>query len=131
MDLPSDPVTTGELSAFYGLAGLAVQQALQIADPLVDLLLSKLTGNTPGPPAIGDWKRSLMGLLAFGLGCLLVAATGLHLLKVVAPGDVSKWIDLPVSAFVLASGGEVANTVQKSLSYLKQAASRAAAAPAG
>jgi len=96
--------------AVTSLVGFAIQQTLQIVDPLVEWWCKK------GKP----WnKKATMGVLAFLLGLLVAYECKLDLL--VFLGVASYPFGYVVSAVVLSAGTEGANTIQKYLGYVKEA----------
>ena len=111
-----------EATAIVFIAGFAIQQALQIIDPIVVWLIhgiKKSTNDLPGGMSEGDFKKAIMALLSFGLGAVGVWLTGIRLLKLL--GDYSDPGDFLITALVLGSGTEAVNTVIKYLGYVKDA----------
>jgi hypothetical protein len=99
-------------------AGFAVQQALQIVNPLVR--------------KEGDAKRAIMGLISLALGLLVAVFGDLHILNVLAKvventASVSRPLDIGVSALIVSAGTEGFNSIMKFLSYQKEAAKSTAA----
>jgi len=98
--------------------GFAVQQALQIIDPLIS--------------KDGAAKQAITGMISLTLG-LLIAGFGDVLVigpLVKAAGSsitVKSWIDMPVSALIISAGTEGFNSIMKFLSYQKEAAKSDAA----
>lgn len=118
-------VTVAVAPAFA--SGFAVQQALQIIDPL--LAKSNRVANN---------KQAIMGLISLVLGGLIVSVGDVKILGVLmkAAGDMgllvktagdstgataSLWVDYPVSALVISAGTEGFNSIMKFLSYKKEA----------
>jgi len=100
-------------------SGFAVQQALQILDPLI-----KVQGNT---------KRAVTGLISLVLGLVVAFCGHLYILQSLldaTAGDatqaaatrISCWIDVPVSALIISAGTEGFNSIMKFLSYQKEGA---------
>jgi hypothetical protein len=112
-----------EIVAIVFLAGFAIQQFLEILSPVITLFVSKLKGGKetfPGGIEDADMKKMIMGILSFLLGFLTVTITGIGLLKLIKPewGGVG---DNLVTALVIGSGTEAANTVLKFVGYVKDA----------
>ncbi len=107
------------------IAGFAIQQVLQIFDPLVIYVTrcckeSKCTKNLLGATTDGDLKKALMALLSFILGTITALLTGIRLLALVKP-EYSGLCDTFVTGLVLGTGTEAVNTVLKFTGYLKDA----------
>jgi hypothetical protein len=110
-------------------AGFAVQRLLEIADPLVNVVLGS-------QPARANAKRVLLALLSLVVALVIVLGAGLRVLKPlgVATGGVGNWIDVLSTALVISAGTEGINSILKFLGYAKedkkaQAASEMAATP--
>ena len=118
------PFSPAETTAIVFIAGFAIQQALQIIDPIVVWIIqgvkkSRSTNDLPGGMSEGDFKKAIMALLSFGMGAVGVWLTGIRLLKLL--GDYSDPGDFLITALVLGSGTEAVNTVIKYLGYVKDA----------
>ncbi len=99
--------------------GFAVQQALQIVDPLIK--------------AQGNAKRAVTGGISLVLGAVVALCGHLYILQSLmqATADntasansvkISCWIDVIVSALIISAGTEGFNSIMKFLSYQKEAA---------
>lgn len=104
-------------------AGFAVQQGLQIVDPLVEVV-NPSTNN----------KRAVMGILSLILGLVVAYLGQLHILAALTTatgsstsGFASQRIDTFVSALFISGGTEGFNSVMKFLSYQKEGAKADAA----
>jgi hypothetical protein len=105
---------TGQAGAAVGViealapafaAGFAVQQLLELADPVLDKIPK-------------DWKKPLLSLIALGIG--LALAIGAHL-QVLAPLGVdvdNAWDDLVTGIFI-SGGTQGFNSLMKFLGYAK------------
>lgn len=110
------------------ISGFAIQQALQILDPVIvggiaaykKRRLDKGKPALPGGMADADFKKAVMALLSFLLGLGTVGLTGIRLLAYIdkAWGGVG---DILVTSLVVGSGTDAANTVLKFLGYVKDA----------
>lgn len=123
--MTQSPFSTTETIAVVFIAGFAIQQALQILDPLVNYALSRIkewksTIFSTGGMADGDFKKAVMAALAFSLGTAAVHLTGIKLLALVNP-DYKGTGDILISGLVLGTGTEAVNTVLKYAGYLKEA----------
>jgi hypothetical protein len=111
-------------------AGFAIQRLLELADPLINVLL----GNRP---ARANTKRALLAVLSLVAGLALALGAGLRVLRPLgarqdAAGTVT---DLVVTALVISAGTEGVNSILKFLGYAKedkkaQAAGKVAETPA-
>ena len=114
-----------ETTAIVFLAGFAVQQTLQILDPLIIVSINKYktsrpTTGLPGGLSDADFKKAIMALLSFLLGIGIVALTHIQLLALLNP-KLTGIGDFFVSALVVGSGTEAVNTLLKFLGYVKDA----------
>lgn len=107
------------------ITGFAIQQLLQIADPLITLSAVKVKAwqwfkDFPNITD-GDLKKSLMYAGSFGLGLIAVLWTKISLLGLINSEWGTTLGDNLVSALVVGSGTEATNTVLKYLGYIKEA----------
>jgi hypothetical protein len=110
------------------ISGFAIQQALQILDPVIvgGIAAYKKRRLDSGKPALpggmadADFKKAVMALLSFLLGLGTVGLTGIRLLAYIdrAWGGFG---DILVTSLVVGSGTDAANTVLKFLGYVKDA----------
>jgi len=115
--------------------GFAVQQALQIVDPLISKpqIIAKPDG--------ANLKRAVMGLISLALG-VLIASLGnvgvIEPLSKAALDPLSKaadsaslilpgWLGICVNALIISAGTEGFNSIMKFFSYQKEAAKSDAA----
>jgi len=102
------------------ITGFAVQQLLQIVDPLVSSAIANYRASRPRtikrPVNNSDLKRSIMAALSFLLGLAVAILTKFRLLNPKELWDIG---DLVVTALVIGSGTEAGNTTLKFFSYLK------------
>ena len=115
----STALSLGEVAVNLGpafAAGFAVQQFLQILDPVVSKVVE-----TP------DNKKAILGLISFGLG-VVFSLSGLRILAAIAPNRAI-WVpaDVVVSALFISAGTEGFNSIMKFLSYQKESAKANAA----
>src|SRR5882762_9014519 len=95
-------------------SGFAVQQALQILDPLIK--------------AQGNVKRALTGFISLVMGLAVAYFGHLYILQSLAEATAAaatriSWaIDVPVSALIISAGTEGFNSIMKFLSYQKEGA---------
>jgi len=111
--------------AVVTLAGLAIQQALQILDPAVMVFIAFLKSgrknkDLPGGMSDADFKKSVMAFVGFVLGVITAAGTHIHTLKHVV-ADMSDCGDLLITALVISAGTEGANILLKFFGYVKDA----------
>jgi hypothetical protein len=87
-------------------AGLAIQQLLELADPLLDQL-----GKTV--------KSYVTSIVALVLGFLLA---GFGVLQVLGPlgADVPNWMEVLVTGLIISGGTEGINSILKFLGYAKE-----------
>ncbi len=98
-------------------AGFAVQQLLEIVDPVIALL--ELTATT---------KKALLGLLSLGAGLVITSVCGLHVLQSLQSRAAAIHGDLFVTGVVISAGTEGINSIMKFLGYSKDAKKADAAA---
>ena len=108
------------------ITGFAVQQILQIFDPLV-AKFANLVKNRPffkdlASVTEADLKKATMYLLAFLFGMLTVWSTKISILSLIPDKNWGGTVgDFFVSALVIGSGTEAANTLLKYFGYIKEA----------
>ncbi len=115
--------------AVVSIAGFAIQQLLQMLDPVVmaaieDYKRRRPNATLPGGISDGDFKKALMAFLGFSMGMLIVALSGVKTLRLLDPtwqpfGD---WV---VTALVISGGTEGFNTLLKYFGYVKEARKQA------
>jgi len=88
-------------------AGFAVQQLLEVLDPLI----IKIIGQAD--------KKLVLGIAAFVLGLALAFGTGLHVLEPLGVANAGIW-DTIVTGLVISAGTEGINSVLKFLGYSKE-----------
>jgi len=88
-------------------AGFAVQQLLEVLDPLI----IKIIGQAD--------KKLVLGIVAFVLGLALAFGTGLHVLEPLGVANAGIW-DTIVTGLVISAGTEGINSVLKFLGYSKE-----------
>jgi hypothetical protein len=123
-----DNFSTYVVVAVVFISGFAIQQALQILDPPITGAIdrykkSRLTRSLPALPggmADADFKKAVMALLSFVLGLVVVLLTGIRLLAYIKV-EWKGFGDMLVTALVVGSGTDAANTVLKFLGYVKDA----------
>ena len=99
------------------IVSFAIQQLLQLLDPLVSLIPGLHEDQKTAEAA--NWKKALMGLLA--VLCGVIAVQLVDGLRVLTSAGVTNHpnLDILVSSLVVGAGTEASNTVQKILSYGK------------
>jgi hypothetical protein len=140
MDATTSPsITAVAVALAPGFAcGFAVQQALQILDPVVQWILNLVGGlfhkkdDEKNQPIDGDTKRAVLGLISFVIGMLIADFGHLNILTALISAlksqvEVSSWIDILVSGLIISAGTEGFNSIMKFLSYQKEAAKSDAA----
>jgi len=88
-------------------AGFAVQQLLEILDPVVE----KFKVN----------KKLLLGLVSLVIGFVLAAGAGLRVLQPLGITNASFW-DIIVTGLIISGGTEGVNSIMKFLGYTKDRA---------
>ena len=88
-------------------AGFAVQQLLEILDPLI----IKIIGQAD--------KKLILGIVAFVVGLVLAFGVGLSILEPLGVADAGIW-DTIVTALVISAGTEGINSILKFLGYTKE-----------
>jgi hypothetical protein len=88
------------------IAGFALQQLLELLDPVLERLLK-------------PHKAWLMSALAFSLGLGITLVLGL---RVLAPFGLTRgdWLDAVLTALLISSGTKWLNDLLKIISYKKQ-----------
>ena len=120
-------VSAGDLSvpavfAVIGIAGFAVQRAVELLDPFVALLIRKTRSSPPLDPWETELKKVVLLLLSLGLALVIVQITEVRLLSLIPElSDVWESGDFVVTALVLSAGTESVNSLQKYLGYVKDA----------
>lgn len=122
---PDTAFSPAETTALVFLTGFAIQQVLQMLDPLVNLLLFRADSSSPRSPfaaanTTDDLKKTIMTMLAAVLGGLAAWWTGIRLIVLLLPNADSIG-DFFVTALVLGSGTDAVNSVVKYLGYVKDA----------
>jgi hypothetical protein len=133
---------SGLLVAVVAITGFAIQQLLQLADPFVEAFIGFFKswrtrkGELPLPNSMSEaeFKKSVMGYVAFGIGVAIAATTNIRLLGLLsvqtgtfsfgaATGAVSvqSVLDVIVSGFVIGAGTDGVNTLLKYIGYIKDA----------
>ncbi len=137
------------LVGVVGIVAFAIQQSLQLIDPLVEAYIGWYKARRterkklPLPNAMSDaeFKKSVMGAIAFGLGTAVSATTNIRILEslFISPEAFAIWpragidslrvvFDIVVSGFVIGAGTDGVNTLLKYAGYTKDARGLAAGA---
>ena len=93
------------------VAGFAIQQLLEILNPLIDF---KFKTKKSKPT-----KKLIMGLLSLAIGLALAGFTELRVLKPFGIAISEGW-DIIITGLVLSAGTEGANSIMKFLGYTKE-----------
>jgi hypothetical protein len=88
-------------------AGLAIQQILEILDPLV----TKIIGTAD--------KKLVLGLVSFITGLALAFGAGLRVLQPLGITNADFW-DAIVTGLIVSAGTEGFNSIMKFLGYIKE-----------
>jgi hypothetical protein len=88
-------------------AGFAVQQLLELLDPLLDKISKSL-------------KKIVLSFVALAIGSALALATDVRVLKPLGVADADAW-DIGVTALVVSAGTQGVNSIMKFLGYAKEA----------
>jgi hypothetical protein len=115
--------------AIVAIAGFAIQQLLQILDPLIIAGIAgykrnRTTNDLPGGISDADFKKAVMTFLGFLAGIITVKSTDINTLALLDP----KWGgcgDTIVTALVISGGTEGFNTLLKYFGYVKEARKQA------
>lgn len=87
-------------------AGFALQQLLELLDPLLDKIAK-------------DLKKIVLGLIAMGFGLALALGTEIRVLAPLGYADEDAW-DVVVTALVVSAGTQGFNSIMKFLGYAKE-----------
>ncbi|MFQ5852553.1 MAG: hypothetical protein ACE5JU_18485 [Candidatus Binatia bacterium] len=88
-------------------AGFAVQQLLEVLDPLIIKIIGKAD------------KKLVLGIVAFVFGLGLAFGTGLRILQPLGVANAGIW-DAIVTGLVISAGTEGINSILKFLGYTKE-----------
>lgn len=88
-------------------AGFAVQQLLEVLDPLIMKIIGKAD------------KKLILGIVAFLFGLILAFGTGLRILEPLGVANAGIW-DTVVTGLVIGAGTEGINSILKFLGYSKE-----------
>ena len=88
-------------------AGFAVQQLLEVLDPLI----IKIIGNAD--------KKLVLGIVALIFGLILAFGTGLRVLEPLGVANAGLW-DTLVTGLVISAGTEGFNSILKFMGYSKE-----------
>jgi hypothetical protein len=86
-------------------AGFAIQQLLELADPVLDQIPK-------------DWKKPVLSLIALGVGLTLAIGANLHVLTPLGLKVNAVWDDIVTGIFI-SGGTQGFNSVLKWLGYAK------------
>jgi len=86
-------------------AGFAVQQLLELLDPIVD----KIKGD----------KKLILGVVSLVIGLVLAFGAGLRVLQPLGVANVNFVLDAFVTALIVSAGTEGFNSIMKFLGYTK------------
>jgi hypothetical protein len=86
-------------------AGFAIQQLLELADPVLDQIPK-------------DWKKPVLSLIALGMGLALAIGAHLHVLAPLGVDVDSAWDDIVTGIFI-SGGTQGFNSIVKWLGYSK------------
>ena len=101
-------------------AGFAVQQLLEILDPLFDPLSKKIIEKIKMIQPIGVVdKKIVLGIISLILGFVLTIGAGLRVLRpfLIIRAD---FLDTIVTALIISAGTEGFNSIMKFLVYAKE-----------
>lgn len=123
--MQASTLTAPETVALVFLAGFAIQQVLQIIDPVVILCMrayrdSRPEKDYPAGMTEGDIKKAVMATLSFGFGVATAWLTDIRLLTLLN-SEYAGLGDILVTGLVLGTGTEAVNTLVKFLGYVKDA----------
>jgi len=90
-------------------AGLAVQQLLEILDPLAEKIAEKIKVN----------KKLLLGLVSLIIGLALAFGAGLRVLQPLGVTHAD-FLDAVVTGLIISAGTEGFNSIIKFLGYTKE-----------
>ena len=86
-------------------AGFAVQQLLEILDPVVGKIKAD--------------KKLVLGIASLVVGLVLAFGAGLRVLRPLGVADVNYYLDVIVTALIISAGTEGFNSIIKFLGYTK------------
>ena len=87
-------------------AGFAVQQLLEILDPVLDKIIS-------------DNKKLVLSIVSLVIGLALAFGAGLRVLQPLGVANVNFVLDAIVTALIISAGTEGLNSIMKFLGYTK------------
>jgi hypothetical protein len=87
-------------------AGFALQQLLEILDPLIEKIAR-------------DWKKMLLALVSFAFGLILAFGAGIRVLVHLGYSGGDLW-DAIITALIVSAGTEGINSIMKYLGYAKE-----------
>ncbi len=86
-------------------AGFAIQQLLEILDPLIEKFAK-------------DWKKIFLGLVSLTFGLILAFGAGIRVLAPLGYAGFDLW-DALITALIVSAGTEGINSIMKYLGYAK------------
>lgn len=116
----------GKVFAIVYITSFAIQQLLEIFDPLISAGIKKIRdGRTnkdfPGGQTEEDFKKSVMNLLSFIVAGLVVGLSPISILEFVHQPWKGGFTDWLISALVVGAGTESTNILMKYFGYVKDA----------
>lgn len=87
-------------------AGFALQQLLEILDPLIEKIAR-------------DWKKTLLALVSLAFGLILAFGAGIRVLVHLGYAGIDLW-DAVITALIVSAGTEGINSIMKYLGYAKE-----------
>src|SRR5579862_7524874 len=137
--------TAGTALGLVSVTGFAIQQLLQLLDPLVEGAIGRYKARRqrsgrlalPNNMSEAEFKKSVMTAAAFGAGLLvsgfghlrvlaLLAGSGAETTALLASATAASFFDVLISGFVLGAGTDGVNTLLKYVGYVKDARGAAA-----
>jgi len=118
------PLTISNITASLAPAfacGFAVQQALQIMDPVVS------KANITSKPGTSNVKQAVMGVTSLTFGLLIAGFGKVDIIEPLSkaaggtPLTLPTWLAVSVNALIISAGTEGFNSLMKFLSYQKEA----------
>jgi hypothetical protein len=106
-------------------AGFAVQQLVEMLNPLVDKVLSEVKGRRKGEGEDQDQdeskaiKKLILGSLSVAVGLALAFGAGLRVLQPLGVTSAGFW-DAVVTGLIVSAGTEGVNSILKFLGYTKE-----------
>jgi len=101
-------------------AGFAVQQLLEILDPLLGPLTIKIIKKVKGVKFIQEVdKKIILGIISLIFGFILTIGAGLRVLRPFMNARAD-FIDIIVTALIISAGTEGFNSIIKFLGYAKE-----------